>query len=70
MYQAHSEPGHQLAQGLYGPFLVLEPAEEWHRETDRLFLLGSLGAGTDAPAPAFPRDAPPPATQEILIRVR
>lgn len=49
MYHAHSEPGHQLAQGLYGPFLVLEPGERWDRETDRLFLLGSLGAGTDAP---------------------
>ncbi|MEQ9568585.1 MAG: multicopper oxidase domain-containing protein, partial [Longimicrobiales bacterium] len=49
MYHAHSEPGHQLAQGLYGPFLVLEPGETWDRETDRLFLLGSLGAGTDAP---------------------
>src|SRR5690606_36991912 len=49
MYHAHGEPGHQLAQGLYGPFLVLEPGEAWDRETDRLFLLGSLGTGTDAP---------------------
>jgi manganese oxidase len=49
MYHVHSEPGHQLAQGLYGAFLVLEPGEEWDRETDRLFLLGSLGPGTDAP---------------------
>jgi FtsP/CotA-like multicopper oxidase with cupredoxin domain len=49
MYHVHSEPGHQLAQGLYGPFLVLEPGEEWDPRTDRLFLLGSLGAGVDAP---------------------
>jgi FtsP/CotA-like multicopper oxidase with cupredoxin domain len=48
MYHVHSEPGHQLAQGLYGPFLVLEPGQRWDRETDRLFLLGSLGAGEDA----------------------
>ncbi len=49
MYHVHSEPGHQLARGLYGPFLVLEPDETWDPETDRVFLLGSLGAGTDAP---------------------
>ena len=60
MYHVHSEPGHQLAQGLYGAFLVLEPGVEWDRETDRLFLLGSLGAGIDAP-PAIngQREHPP-----------
>jgi manganese oxidase len=52
MYHVHSEPGHQLAQGLYGPFLVLEPGESWDPETDRLFLLASLGAGENA-APAL-----------------
>src|SRR5690606_37846533 len=41
MYHVHSEPGHQLAQGLYGPFLVLEPGATWDRERDRIFLLGS-----------------------------
>lgn len=60
MYHAHSEPGHQLAQGLYGPFLVLEPGEEWDRETDRLFLLGSLGAGVDAPPAINGRHQPEP----------
>jgi manganese oxidase len=50
MYHVHSEPGHQLAQGLYGPFLVLEPGEPVDPETDRIFLLGSLGAGEDPPA--------------------
>jgi manganese oxidase len=50
MYHVHSEPGHQLAQGLYGPFLVLEPGEPWDPETDRVFLLGSLGTGEDPPA--------------------
>jgi manganese oxidase len=50
MYHVHSEPGHQLAQGLYGPFLVLEPGATRDPETDRVFLLGSLGAGEDPPA--------------------
>ncbi|MGH7475994.1 MAG: multicopper oxidase domain-containing protein [Longimicrobiales bacterium] len=49
MYHVHSEPGHQLAQGLYGPFLVMEPGAEWDPDTDRLLLLGSLGAELDAP---------------------
>jgi manganese oxidase len=49
MYHVHSEPGHQLAQGLYGPFLVLEHGENWDPETDRLFLLASLGAGENPP---------------------
>lgn len=49
MYHVHSEPGHQLAQGLYGPLLVLEPGRPWDPEHDRLFLLGSLGTGEDPP---------------------
>jgi manganese oxidase len=49
MYHVHSEPGHQLAQGLYGAFLVMEPGQRWDPESDRLFLLGSLGGGEDAP---------------------
>ncbi|MGH7463827.1 MAG: multicopper oxidase domain-containing protein, partial [Longimicrobiales bacterium] len=51
MYHVHSEPGHQLAQGMYGAFLVMEPGKEWDPERDRLFLLGSLGAAFD-PDPA------------------
>lgn len=49
MYHVHSEPGHQLAQGLYGSFLVLEADETWDPDADRLFLLGSLGGGEDPP---------------------
>jgi manganese oxidase len=49
MYHVHSEPGHQLAQGLYGPLLVTEPGRRWEPDTDRVFLLGSLGATLDAP---------------------
>lgn len=49
MYHVHSEPEHQLAQGLYGPLLVLDEDEGWDPERDRLFLLGSLGPGDDPP---------------------
>jgi FtsP/CotA-like multicopper oxidase with cupredoxin domain len=49
MYHVHSEPGHELAQGLYGAFLVVEPGVPWEPETDRFFLLGSLGATRNAP---------------------
>ena len=49
MYHVHSEPGHQLAQGLYGAFVVLEPGADLDAGSDRLFLLGSLGHGTDPP---------------------
>jgi manganese oxidase len=60
MYHVHSEPGHQLAQGLYGPFLVLEPGEPWDPDTDRVFLLGSLGTGEDPPAAVNGRLKPEP----------
>jgi manganese oxidase len=56
MYHVHSEPGHQLAQGLYGAFLVLEPGERWDQDVDHAFLLGSLGTGED----------PPPAVNGVL----
>jgi manganese oxidase len=60
MYHVHSEVGHELAQGLYGPFLVLEPGETWDQERDRFFMLGVRGAGLDAP-PAVNGHAEPPA---------
>jgi manganese oxidase len=60
MYHVHSEPGHQLAQGLYGPFLVLEPGESWDPETDRLFLLASLGVGENPPPALNGQVAPGP----------
>jgi FtsP/CotA-like multicopper oxidase with cupredoxin domain len=43
IYHVHSEPGHQLAQGMYGPFLVLEPGDEYDPDSDRVFLLASEG---------------------------
>jgi FtsP/CotA-like multicopper oxidase with cupredoxin domain len=49
MYHVHSEPGHELAQGLYGAFLVMESGQRWDPLTDRIILLGSLGSTLDAP---------------------
>jgi FtsP/CotA-like multicopper oxidase with cupredoxin domain len=43
IYHVHSEPGHQLAQGMYGPFLVLEPGRTYDPDTDRIFLMASAG---------------------------
>jgi manganese oxidase len=60
MYHVHSEPGHQLAQGLYGPFLVLEEPGGRDEEFDRIYLMGALGAGEDAP-PALNGMHEPPA---------
>ncbi|MGI9037475.1 MAG: multicopper oxidase domain-containing protein [Gemmatimonadota bacterium] len=48
-YHTHGEPGYELTQGLYGPFLVLEPGEGWDRETDRVIMLSARGATQDAP---------------------
>src|SRR5690606_37066780 len=50
-YHAHGEPGYELAQGLYGPLLVLPAAEAWDPTHDRVFTLASRGATADA-APA------------------
>jgi manganese oxidase len=60
MYHVHSEPGHQLAQGLYGPFLVLEEPGGRDEERDRIYLMGALGAGDDPPPALNGRHQPPP----------
>lgn len=52
MYHVHGEPGHELSQGLYGPFLVLEPGEERDPDADRVYMLASRGSTRDA-APAI-----------------
>jgi FtsP/CotA-like multicopper oxidase with cupredoxin domain len=65
MYHAHSEPGHQLSQGLYGAFLVREPGAPRAPETERLFMLGSIGAEEDAPPAVNGRREPGP--QEFRV---
>lgn len=44
MYHVHSEPGHELAQGLYGALIVVEPGRRDLPEEDVLIVLGSFGA--------------------------
>jgi manganese oxidase len=60
MYHIHGETGHELTQGLYGAFLVLEPRESWDRDRDRAFVLGARGAELDSP-PVINGHAEPPA---------
>jgi manganese oxidase len=59
-YHTHGEPGHELAQGLYGAFIVLEPGENWNEGSDRLFMLGSRGTRIDAPPAINGQAAPAP----------
>jgi len=44
MYHTHGEPGRELSQGLYGPFLVLEPGTVHEPDADRVFTLAARGA--------------------------
>ena len=60
MYHVHGEQGFELAQGLYGPLIVLDPGETWDAERDRMFVLAGHGPQLDPP-PAIngrPRDYP------------
>jgi FtsP/CotA-like multicopper oxidase with cupredoxin domain len=60
MYHIHGETGHELTQGLYGAFLVLEPGEAWDPDRDRVYVLGARGAELDSP-PVVNGHAEPPA---------
>lgn len=60
MYHVHGEPGHELSQGLYGPFLVLEPGEDRDADADRVFMLASRGAASDAMPAINGRTRPDP----------
>ncbi len=60
IYHIHGEVGHELSQGLYGPFLVLEPGETWDRERDRVYVLATRGTEVDSP-PALNGQVDPPA---------
>lgn len=53
IYHVHSEPGHQLSQGMYGPFLVLEPGQTFDPELDRVFVLGSSGTDLNTQDPVL-----------------
>jgi manganese oxidase len=59
MYHIHGETAHELTQGLYGPFLVLEPGEAWDPDRDRIYLLGAHGAELDSPPVVNGHSEPP-----------
>jgi FtsP/CotA-like multicopper oxidase with cupredoxin domain len=44
MYHTHSHDNHQLASGLYGGIVVLEPGETFDGARDHLIVLGQQGA--------------------------
>lgn len=45
MYHVHGERASELAQGLAGPLVVLEPGEVWDTDHNRLFMLAAGGTG-------------------------
>lgn len=59
IYHTHADEAEQLASGLYGPLVVLEPGEQWDSERDRIFLMGWGGPGAAAP-PFLNGSANPP----------
>jgi manganese oxidase len=48
MYHAHADEIHQLASGLYGAIVVLEPGAKWSPETDHVLLFSQRGKGDSA----------------------
>jgi FtsP/CotA-like multicopper oxidase with cupredoxin domain len=48
MYHAHADEIHQLASGLYGAIVVLEPGARWNPETDHVLLFSQRGKGDSA----------------------
>lgn len=40
MYHTHFNEIKQMSRGLWAPFIVLEPGEEWDPESDRVFMAG------------------------------
>jgi FtsP/CotA-like multicopper oxidase with cupredoxin domain len=60
IYHTHNEEGEQLASGLYGPLIVLDPGEVRDTVTDRIFLMGSSGPGGGVPAAVNGLREPPP----------
>ena len=48
MYHAHADEVRQLASGLYGAIVVLEPGATWNPETDHILLFSQRGRGDSA----------------------
>lgn len=68
IYHVHSEHGDELASGLYGPLLVLEPGQAFDPETDRVFVIatGGPGAGRAEDAPPFINGTAAPDTLALV----
>ena len=52
----------QLAQGMWGAFLVLEPGQEFDPGLDRLFLIGGTSDSEGYPVTINGEVSPPPQT--------
>ena len=48
MYHAHADETRQIASGLYGTIVVLEPGQRWNPETDHVLLFSQRGKGDSA----------------------
>lgn len=59
IYHTHTDDSFQLASGLYGALLVLEPGERWDPAVDHTLVLGQYGPSLVAPV-AINGGAPPP----------
>ena len=60
IYHTHMDEEDQLATGMYGALLVLEPGERWNPDVDRVFLLGTAVDGDSIRMAINGRHAPPP----------
>ncbi len=61
IYHTHMDETDQLGQGMFGPFLVIEPGTEYDPEHDRVFVIGGQPDG-DYPVTINGTQEPPPAT--------
>lgn len=64
IYHTHMDETDQLAQGMAGPFLVLEPGAAYDFGRDRVFLIAGQTDG-DYPVTINGQEQPPPATFRV-----
>jgi FtsP/CotA-like multicopper oxidase with cupredoxin domain len=69
IYHTHMDETDQLAQGMAGPFLVLEPGQVFDPERDRVFLIGGEQDG-EYPVSINGLPSPPPALFEAGTEYR
>jgi manganese oxidase len=62
IYHTHMDETDQLATGLYGPLLVLEPGERFDPERDHLFVIGEAVDDGERTLAINGRREPPPVT--------